>query len=170
MIAMHYSIALADADAVAEVRRRAESRGPLFDGMRDLAHKFFLIDPLRPAYATFYLWRDGDAAARFLAGPFFQAVVERFGRPKVHLLLPQKIVLPDFEPRQAWLINADAEAIPHAPPQPRIDALDPECGDYLSLAFTGDWPGRRFDIAYHARGSAALDRNLVRDSVDFAVI
>jgi hypothetical protein len=170
MLSMHYRIALAGPDAVASVRRRVAERGPLFDGMDGLAHKFFLIDELQPTYATFYLWRDEAAARRFLEGPFFAHLVEHFGRPKVHLTLPQKIVLPAQEPSQAWLIHAEAEALPYAPQSPRIDTIDPERGTYLSLAFTGDWPGRRFEILYHARGPAALDRPLMSDAISFAII
>jgi hypothetical protein len=170
MLAMHYRIALAGSDGVASVRRRITERGPLFDGMDGLAHKFFLIDALQPTYATFYLWRDEAAARRFLQGPFFADLVAHFGRPKVHLTLPQKIRLPEEEPRQAWLVHAEADAMPYAPRTPRIDTVDPERGDYLSLAFTGDWPGRRFDIAYHARGTAALDRHLASDAISFAII
>ena len=167
MLAIHYCIPLADAESLAAVRRRVAERGRLFDGMEGLAHKFFLIDPVQPTYATYYLWRDSEAALRFLNGPFFAAVVESFGRPKVRLLLPQSVLLPEDAPRSAWLVHAEAEAMPAAPRQPRIDALDPASGEYLSLAFTGDWPGRRFDVAYHARGSAALDRTRMRDAVSF---
>jgi hypothetical protein len=170
MLGLHYRIALPDHDAVQAVRRRVAERGTFFDGMAGLAHKFFLIDPVEPTYATFYLWRDEEAATRFLSGPFFADLVKSFGRPAVKLLLPQAIVLPDFEPREAWLIRAEPEALPYAPPQPRIDTLEPHCGDIVSLAFTPDWPGRRFEIAYHARGPAALDRNLVRDAVSFAIL
>ena len=170
MIAMHYRIALAGSDGVAAVRRRVVERGPLFDGMEGLAHKFFLIDPARPTYATFYLWRDEAAAQGFLQGPFFADLVERFGRPKVHLTLPRKVVLPQQEPPEAWLVDAEADAMPFAPKSPRIDTLDPEHGRYLSLAFTSDWPGRRFEIVYHARGPAALDRPLLSDAVGFAIL
>jgi hypothetical protein len=170
MLSMHYRIALAGADAVAAVRRRVEERGPLFDGMDGLAHKFFLIDQAQPTYATFYLWRDEAAARRFLQGPFFAHLVEHFGRPKVHLTLPQKVVLPKQEPHEAWLVYAEAAAMPFAPQSPRIDTVHPEHGHYLSLAFTGDWPGRRFDILYHACGTAALDRPLVSDAIGFAMI
>jgi len=170
MIAMHYRIALAGSDAVAAVRRRVEERGPLFDGMHGLAHKFFLIDQTRPTYATFYLWRDEAAAQHFLQGPFFAHLVEHFGRPEVHLTLPRKVVLPKQEPREAWLVHAEADAMPVAPKSPRIDTVHPEHGRYLSLAFTGDWPGRRFEILYHARGPAALDRPLMSDAIRFAII
>ena len=61
----------------------------------------------------------------------------------MHLTLPQKIVLPKEEPRDAWLVIAEPEAMPYAPKHPRIDTLHPERGRYLSLAFTSDWPGRR---------------------------
>ena len=62
MLAMHYAIPLSGADQVASVRARAAERGPLFDGMAGLGVKLFLIDPADPCYATFYLWREADAA------------------------------------------------------------------------------------------------------------
>jgi len=170
MLAMHYRIPLVDAEALAAIRDRVAERGPLFDGMDGLAHKFFLLDALQPTYATFYLWRDERAAQRFLDGPFFAHLAQHFGRPRVHLTLPRKIVLPREEPREAWLVLAEADAMPHAPQRPRIDTMHPEHGRYLSLAFTGDWPGRRFEVLYHARGTDALDRPLSSDAVGFAVI
>ena len=170
MLAMHYRITLAGSDALAAVRRRVVERGPLFDGMDGLAHKFFLIDAAQPTYATFYLWRDEAAAQRFLHGPFFAHLVQHFGRPKVHLTLPQKIVLPKQDPSYAWLVIAEPEAMPYAPKRPRIDTLHPERGRYLSLAFTDDWPGRRFELLYHARGTAALDRPLLSDAIGFAIL
>jgi uncharacterized protein DUF4865 len=151
MLGMHYLIPLSGADAVAAVRRRAAERGPLFDGMAGLAEKFFLVDPADPAYATFYLWHDPQAALGFLQGSFFAALAETFGRPEVRLLLPSRIALPPDEPASAVLADI-------APDRgPAIATLDPISGHALSLVFAPGAPGRRFDVMYHARGTAGPD-------------
>jgi len=153
MLAMHYQIALAGADSVAAVRTRAAERGPLFDDMPGLAHKLFLIDPVDPCYATFYLWRDADAARAFIEGPFFAALSSAFGRPKVFLLLTSATDLA-FEPGNELALEwRDAASAAGAE---TIDALDPRTGAILSLGPTGS-SGRRFETMYHARGSAGAD-------------
>jgi hypothetical protein len=90
---MHYAIPLNGADQVTAVRARAAERGPLFDGMAGLDVKLFLVDPVDPCYATFYLWREADAALGFLEGQFFKAL-SAFGRPEVKLLLTTAVDLP----------------------------------------------------------------------------
>lgn len=151
MLAMHYRIPLTGSDAVATVRRRAVERGPLFDHMDGLAHKFFLVDAADPTYATFYLWRDVGAAQAFLDGPFFAALAATFGRPPVRLLLASAIDIPAQDPDMVTLVEG---LHPHAF-GPRIDAVDPGDGAPLSLRFDGAVRGRRFDLLYHARGTAA---------------
>jgi hypothetical protein len=152
MLGMHYLIPLDGADAVAAVRRRAAERGPLFDRMEGLAEKYFLVDPADPTYATFYLWQDPRAALGFLQGSFFAALAETFGRPEVRLLLPSRIALPADEPASAVLAAIAPDS------GPAIATLDPISGHALSLVFSGNAPGRRFDVMYHARGGGGPDR------------
>lgn len=152
MLAMHYLIPLDGAEAVAAVRHRAAERGPLFDGMPGLSEKFFLVDPVHPAYATFYLWHEPRAALGFLQGPFFAALSKTFGRPEVRLLLPSRVVLPSAEPASAVLADIAADS------GPAIAALDPISGRAVSLVFSRDTPGRQFDVMYHARGTGGPDR------------
>jgi heme-degrading monooxygenase HmoA len=154
MLAMHYRIPLSGAEAVAAVERRARERGPLFDGMPGLAHKFFLVDPVHPTYATFYLWQEAEAAHAFVTGPLFAALVEAFGRPEVRLLLTTAIDLPRTDPDGAVLVEglaADAHG-------PRIDAIDPRDGAHLSLHFDDSIRGQRFRVPYHAQGTDATFR------------
>ena len=147
MLAMHYKIILTGgAEAVANVRRRAAERGPLFDGMAGLAEKYFLVDPATPTYATFYLWRAPEAALAFLQGSFFAALSATFGRPEVRLLLPTAISPPLGEPASAVISEDDPDG------RPSIATLDPLTGRALNLVFS-DVPGRRFEVMYHARGS-----------------
>jgi hypothetical protein len=150
MLAMHYLIRLAGTDAVAAVRRRAAERGPLFDRMHGLAEKFFLVDPVDPAYATFYLWHDPRAALAFLDGAFFAALSETFGRPEVRLLLPRRIALPSDQPTTAVLTGVAADR------GTAIATLDPVSGHALNLVFSPDVEGRRFDVMYHARGNMPM--------------
>lgn len=152
MLAMHYRIPLADAPAVDAIRRRAAERGPLFDGMPGLAHKYFLADAIEPTYATFYLWREADAALAFLRGPFFAALSETFGRPRVRLMVTTAIDPPAEDPREITMVEGvRAHAF-----GPRIDAIDPDDGAPLSLRFDDAVRGRRFALLYHARGDAAF--------------
>jgi hypothetical protein len=147
MLAMHYRIPLADHAGVTAVRRRAAERGPLFDGYQGLGEKLFLVDPIRPGYATFYLWREARAALAFLEGPFFKALSETFGRPEVRLLLTHATSLP-ADVRQVALIDSRLE-----PPLPKgaVEAIDPRDGSALILSPALDL-GRRFDVMYHAHG------------------
>lgn len=151
MLAMHYKIPLSGPEAIATVRARAAERGPMFDGMEGLAHKLFLLDPVDPCYATFYLWREPDAALNFLEGKFFAALSQTFGRPQVVLLLTRSTDLP-FAAGDAVVLGSrqgepkDSE---------RVRAVDPKSGEILTL---GSGPhGRRFEVMYHARGVAAAE-------------
>jgi hypothetical protein len=148
MLAMHYRIALSGPDAVAAVRARAAERGPLFDGMAGLAHKLFLLDADEPCYATFYLWREPDAALAFLEGPFFAALSQTFGRPEVALLLTRSTNLP-FAAGDAVFLDWRGEA--KGPESFR--ALDPKTGEILTLG--GGPHGRRFEVMHHAFGADA---------------
>ena len=146
MLAMHYAIPLRGSDQVAAVRARAAERGPLFDGMAGLGVKLFLIDPVDPCYATFYLWREADAAYGFLEGPFFRAISETFGRPEVKLLLTTATDLP-FAPGEALRLQTN----PSDGASPLVRALDPRRGETLALA-PASAAGRLFDVMYRAMG------------------
>ncbi len=144
MLAMHYRFELPDRAATDAVEARVRERGPIFDGYPGLDHKWFLIDRDRPCYALFYLWHDAAGPLAFLDGPLFANLARAFGRPAVRLLLARSVLLPDGEPDQAFLIEDESE-------RAAIRAVDPRDGCMLSLGF-GDGSGRRFRIAYHARG------------------
>lgn len=146
MLAMHYAIPLSGAEQVAAIRRRAAERGPLFDGLDGLETKLFLLDPLSPCYATFYLWRESSAALAFLKGAFFAALAENFGRPEVKLLLTTATQLPPIAGEALSL-----EVNPARGETPWVEALDPRTGDILTLA-PPEAPGRRFEVLYKALG------------------
>jgi hypothetical protein len=149
MLAMHYKIPLLGPEVISAVRTRATERGPLFDGMAGLAHKLFLVDPGEPCYATFYLWREPDAALSFLEGPFFAALSQSFGRPEVALLLTRATSLPFAAGDTVVLNSTDREAAGSGP----IRALDPKNGQILTLGSGSH--GRRFEVMYHAFGADA---------------
>ena len=146
MLAMHYAIALKGVDQVAAVRVRAAERGPWFDGMAGLGVKLFLIDPVDPCYATFYLWREAEAALGFLEGAFFRALSETFGRPEVKLLLTTATDLP-FGVGEALRLQVN----PTEGLESRVRALDALGGDVLALA-PESGSGRRFEVMYRAVG------------------
>jgi hypothetical protein len=147
MLAMHYAIPLEGADQVAAVRARAAERGPWFDGMAGLGAKLFLVDPVDPCYATFYLWREVDAAYSFLDGPSFRSLSETFGRPDVRLLLTTATDLP-FPPGEALRLQTN----PSADAPTLVRALDPRHGETLALA-PPSAAGRLFDVMYRAAGA-----------------
>jgi Domain of unknown function (DUF4865) len=151
MLAMHYKILLSGPEAIAPIRARAAERGPLFDGMAGLAHKLFLIDPVDPCYATFYLWHEPDAALTFLEGPFFAALSQTFGRPQVGLLLTRSTDLP-FAAGDTVVLDSR-----HSEPNgaEKLRAVDPKGGEILTLG--GEPHGQRFEVMYHARGAAARE-------------
>ncbi|MCJ2014859.1 DUF4865 family protein [Methylobacterium sp. J-076] len=75
------------------IRSRIAARGPAWDLAPGLVFKAFTLEDRRQgarenAYSSLYLWQDAGAAADFLAGPGFAAVLEAFGRPRIDLWLP----------------------------------------------------------------------------------
>ncbi len=144
MLAMHYRFELPDRAAVDAVDARVRERGPMFDGFPDMGHKWFLIDRAKPCYALFYLWDAAAGPVALLDGPLFANLARTFGRPEVRLLLARSVLLPATEPKEAYLVEDDAGLA-------AVRAFDPLDGKMLSFGF-GDGPGRRFEIAYHARG------------------
>jgi len=151
MLAMSYFIRLDGLTAVAAVRRRIQERGPVFDGMPGLAHKWFLLDAADPTYGNFYLWHTPAAALGFLQGPLFRGLCDTFGRPEVKLLLPTAVDLPTSPQSAASIVNADLAS----PGAKRIAVLDPLDGKCSELVFRETASGQTFDVAYHAVGELA---------------
>ncbi|MFN4282649.1 MAG: DUF4865 family protein [Alphaproteobacteria bacterium] len=83
MIAMQYTIRLADDYGAQNIRTRVQQRYAMFDNMPGLAHKSYLFNPTDRLYAPFYIWADHDAARDFLLGDVFQNVSDTFSRPRV---------------------------------------------------------------------------------------
>ena len=146
MLAMHYAFPLRDADHVASVRARIAIRGPAFDNLPGLASKLFLVDPIDPCYAIFYLWREPDAALAFLEGPLFQALVDAYGRPEVKLLLTTATTFPFATGSEVFLSTGASELAADA-----IRMVDPRRGEIHALASSG---ARRFEVMYRAMGGA----------------
>lgn len=93
MIAMQYIIPLPTDYDMSRITRRIADKGGMTDALPGLVFKAYLSarinDPKLPVpanrYAPVYLWREVEAMNAFLHGPMFQALVEAFGRPPVHL-------------------------------------------------------------------------------------
>ena len=83
MIAMQYTIRLADDYGAQNIRTRVQQRYSMFDNLPGLAHKSYLFSPADRLYAPFYIWADHDAARDFLIGDVFQNVSDTFSRPRV---------------------------------------------------------------------------------------
>jgi len=95
MIAMQYSLALADDHAMARIDRRIADKGPQFDGYPQLHMKAWLTARRQPElqgsvnlYAPFYLWASPQGQTDFLASPAFATLCRDLGRPAVQTWLP----------------------------------------------------------------------------------
>ena len=94
MLSKQYSHRLpADYD-MDTIRRRAATRGKLWDDVKGLAFKAFVMQEAKKngaagnLYASVYLWNDAAETTGFIAGDRFQNVINSFGRPGVELWLP----------------------------------------------------------------------------------
>jgi hypothetical protein len=80
------------------IHARVAERAPAWDAIPGLIFKAVTIEErargaAANAYSSFYLWRAAGAAADFLVGPTFRAVIEGFGRPQVNTWLPFDVSL-----------------------------------------------------------------------------
>lgn len=114
MFAMQYSHRLpADYD-MQIIRQRAARRGPLWDDTQGLGLKAFVSQErgrhgaTGHVYASVYLWLDSSAAASFLMGERFQAVIDSFGRPRVETWLPLDARAgADRAQKASWLLREE---------------------------------------------------------------
>jgi hypothetical protein len=94
MFSMQYSHRLPSDYDMTVIRQRAARRGPLWDDTQGLAFKGFVatekgrFGATANLYSSVYLWIDAAAAANFLMGERFQAVIDSFGRPNIETWLP----------------------------------------------------------------------------------
>ena len=84
--------------AMDRIRARIAERASAWDTRPGLVIKAFAIEDrargaAANAYSSLYLWHDAAAAAGFLAGSGFRAVVESFGRPRIETWLPFAVSL-----------------------------------------------------------------------------
>ncbi|MBE7246466.1 MAG: DUF4865 family protein [Actinomycetospora chiangmaiensis] len=73
---------------MARIRDRVAERAHAWDAMPGLVFKAVMIEDrsrgaAANAYSSLYLWQNAGAAADFIGGSGFQAVVESFGRPRI---------------------------------------------------------------------------------------
>lgn len=119
MIAMQYTIQLANDVSVQHIRARVQRRYGLFDTLPDLAHKSYLFSREDRLYAPFYIWRAHNAARDFLLSDIFQDVSDTFGRPRVRTwnVISYDVFEPGLVPTFAI---READAIPA---EQRLSAL-----------------------------------------------
>src|SRR5215475_3371975 len=93
MIIAHYAHRLpADYD-VEIIRRRAASRGHLFDAIPELHFKAFLLrergryGAIQNEYSSLYLWRKDEGFRNFLVDGRTKSVTDSFGRPRIETRL-----------------------------------------------------------------------------------
>lgn len=80
---MQYTVRVPRGFDLAKADSHVHQRQPLFENLEGLILKLYLFDPQDGLYAPLYVWRDMEAAQRFLVGDLFQGVVANFGRPRV---------------------------------------------------------------------------------------
>jgi hypothetical protein len=80
---MQYTVRVPSGFDLAKADDHVHQRLPLFENFDGLILKLYLFDPQDGLYAPVYVWRDMDAAQRFLVGDLFHGVVASFGRPRV---------------------------------------------------------------------------------------
>lgn len=80
---MQYTVRVPSGFDLAKADNHVHQRLPLFENLDGLILKLYLFDPQDGLYAPLYVWRDMEAAQRFLIGDLFQGVVAKFGRPRV---------------------------------------------------------------------------------------
>jgi hypothetical protein len=94
MLAKQYTHRLPHDYDMARIRDRVATRGPLWDQTEGLVFKGFVArirgehGATGNVYASVYLWHDAAAAADFIMGDRFQAVIDSFGRPRIETWLP----------------------------------------------------------------------------------
>jgi len=94
MLAKQYSHRLPIDYDMDIIRRRAAARGALWDDVKGLAFKAFVMRQAGQhgaagnLYASIYLWNDPAETADFISGDRFQNVIRSFGRPSIELWLP----------------------------------------------------------------------------------
>ncbi len=123
MHVMQYEITLpADYD-MRIIERRVASRGHLLDDLPGLGLKAYCIrtrgrhETAVNQYAPFYVWREQESLARFLAGENFKGLCTSFGRPPVRHWVglayergPAHAVRPTGATRRLERLDPDADA------------------------------------------------------------
>ena len=132
MFAMQYSHRLpADYD-METIRQRAARRGPIWDDTEGLVFKGFVArergrhGATGHVYASVYLWREPAAAARFLMGERFQAVIDSFGRPRVETWLPLDARAGAASAKPARWLHRDERTIDAAADRAALHAAEVE--------------------------------------------
>jgi uncharacterized protein DUF4865 len=89
MIIAHYAHRLpADYD-ISIIRKRAKTRGHLFDAIPELYFKGFLLrergrfGAIQNEYSSLYLWRKDEGFRDFLIGGRYKSVTDSFGRAQI---------------------------------------------------------------------------------------
>lgn len=171
MLAMHYQFVLpADYD-MRIIRGRIATRGQAFDAMPGLVYKQFLMADVTAGaaeniYAPVYVWASTAAALGFLHGPLFSALSVALGRPPVTIglihSLPGRNAVEDARALTRLTEHPDfvsAQPLASQTPAATADRLgwDEPHGwsRTVMLLEPGAGPaGKRFEIAYLARGAA----------------
>lgn len=108
MLLSQYAFTLPSDYPMRAIRDRIAGRGPQFDTLPDLGWKAFLLSEKGVAgatdhqYAPLYFWPSAQGLAKFLSGPWFAAVSDAFGRPRVATSLLVRSQLDAATRRPLW--------------------------------------------------------------------
>jgi hypothetical protein len=174
MLAMHYQFTLpADYD-MRIIRGRIAARGQAFDAMPGLVYKQFLMADITAGamenlYAPVYVWTSTEAAHSFLQGPLFSALSVALGRPPVTIglihSLPGRREVEDARALTRVTEHPDftaAQTLASQTPSAMADRLgwdEPHAWrrTMMLLDPAASPAGKRFEVAYLARGAAWED-------------
>lgn len=115
MLAMQYTIRLANEFDLGRIKKRVAKRRHLFDDLPGLTQKSFLVNAELGTYAPFYVWSSHEKARQFLLGDLFSDVIKSFGRPRVRLWgilyfgQTASLAPPTFAVRCVEALSVDAE-------------------------------------------------------------
>lgn len=119
MLAMQYSIHLPPGYDMQRVRDRVQDRSKLFQGLKGMKHKSYLLSEEDHLYAPFYIWSDVAQAREFLFDDLFSGVVKAFRRPRVRTWMVLDAVYGAWQGQPSFAMR-EADIIP---PEENLETL-----------------------------------------------
>lgn len=171
MLAMQYTIQLAEDYDTGLIRKRVEERSKLFDALPGLAHKSYLLNEADRIYAPFYVWEDMAEARNFMLNDLFRGVIKTFSRPRIRTwtILDRKYgnknLTPGFAVREIDVIPPEENLEEMFERELAIQAtlMAHEDLHYHIIAVDPDrWEIMRYSLWASAESAGALDSDCIQ--------